>query len=195
MRNGYATDGLAIADRDGSRRVHRQKSRATFRIIVPRGWQREGGAALIFVTAASEVVGHGGVAKRIMCNHAHAARFVSAIAVLVSADHRIADVDAVVTRSAGLAIRNATCDPVDMRDVALSLVAIAILVALLALADNRVREEGTRVAGGGVLAASVHTANAGRRFVAAARDVDTEQMSLALFVVIATGLVIAMLRT
>ena len=82
-----------------------------------------------------------------------------------------------------------------MRDTALSLVAITIVVAVLALADVRVREQGAHVAGGGVTAAGAHAGSAGRTLLAAARSVDTEQMSLALFVVIASGLVIAMLRT
>jgi hypothetical protein len=74
-------------------------------------------------------------------------------------------------------------------------VAIAILAGVLALIDERVRQEGLRVAGGGALRIGAHLENAGRAFVAAARDLEMAQMSLALFVVIAAGLVIAMLRT
>lgn len=84
---------------------------------------------------------------------------------------------------------------VRIRQAAISAVSVATLIASLALIDERVRNEGTQLAATGVVSATSHADAVQSRLLAAVRDLEAEQLSLAAFVVIATGLVIAMLRT
>jgi hypothetical protein len=81
-----------------------------------------------------------------------------------------------------------------VRDAAISCVGIAVLAALLTMADDRVRDQGTRLAAGGVVAAGAQADMARSLVLDAAGDLNAEQLTLAGFVVVAAGLVVAMLR-
>ena len=81
-----------------------------------------------------------------------------------------------------------------VRDAAISCAGIAALAALLTIADARVRDEGARLAAGGVVAAGVQADTARSIVLDAAGDLNAEQVTLAGFVVVAAGLVVAMLR-
>ena len=85
-----------------------------------------------------------------------------------------------------------------VRDAIISIVTIAAILALLALMDERIRDQGVRIASGEAshsVAVAARVGSAGWAMVTTAQSLGLEQVSLALFVIVAAVLVVCMLRT
>ena len=85
-----------------------------------------------------------------------------------------------------------------VRDAIISIVTIAAILAVLALMDDRIRDQGVRLASGEAsegVAAAARVGSAGWAMVTTVQSLGLEQVSLGLFVIVAAVLVVCMLRT